>query len=289
MLRQVGSSIEKASLCMGRKWLEKGSSRIEATISRGFKRGRLERVFSEVAQHLSDCREQGSYYEAGDTGLEVGFALSRLEAPTLACPFLEQAIKDYYKARNSGEKQGPILTVTPRWAYQVAECNYRLGVCNSNLGKYSAGAANLRRAARAFKVMNYHKKAGESFLMMGSALRDYGLATERIRLLNMALAKYELANESFREGVEWEEQGAEVGLGVVYISSATALLAMGRIDEVVEGYPGAMEILQRHGDPVYVRNASLIYEQALRIKAIVADGRSHPDPPKPDATSEDSL
>lgn len=229
--------------------------------------GRVAEALETYEKALAAHREAGDHQAAAALGYDVGYGLYAAQDYERASLFLENAIRDYYKASRQPSKDGVPHGVFAQCALDNAnECRYWLGCSQANAGDYPKAIANLRRAALCFQVNHFEKRSGDSFLMWGAALRDYGLDTNRERLLRMALSKFDAARDMFAQAESWREGDAGVGLGQCYLSSAAVYGALGDHDAVIAGYPEAKRVFQERGDAQQRRWCEETYQAALRAK-----------------------
>lgn len=230
-------------------------------------KGRLAEAADYFRRAIAGHRQFRNYQDAADLGYDAGFAMYENARHDEARTFLEAAIHDYRMVANQGSWDGtPQYAVTASALINAAECYFLLGRSQAATGQYPTAIRNLRKAAMKFMVEHHEKRAGDGFLALGAALRDYGIETKRERPLRMALVKFDLASQHYRKAVRCGENGAETGPGVVYISAAPAFFALGRYREVIDAYPKVGSLLRKYGNEQQIRWASETYEEAHTLK-----------------------
>lgn len=241
--------------------------KLTARAGEALRRGNLDDALGTYRQAITGYRDVEEHEAAAMLGLEVGQGLYKTHRWAAACDFLDAAIQDFYKS--SGEPSRgmfPQGVVTESALLNVAMCEYWLGCCQSKLGLYPQAIANSRRAAVNFAVRHHERQAGDGFLMWGAALRDYGLKADRPRLLPKALEKFETAKQKYEEAVKWGDDEAELGLGQLFLSSATVYFALADYETVISGYARARDIFRKHGDAQQQAWCEELYQGALKAQ-----------------------
>lgn len=230
--------------------------------------GDLEEAARLHEQTIKSHRVSARYEQAADLGLDVGLKFSRAGSHEMACSFLEGAIRDYYLSTKEPFHEGvPKGVLIETGLLNVGECRFHLGVSQSKLERYPQALRSLRKAAVKFRSSNVEIRAGDSYLMWGAALRDYGFKTNRDRLLRMALAKFEMATKMYAEAESIRLGCAGVSPGQVFLSSADVYVHFGEYDRVILAYPKAKSVFDKFGNKQQRQWCEGTYRDALQAKA----------------------
>ncbi len=111
-------------------------------------------------------------------------------------------------------------------------------------------------------------RAGESYLMLGAALRDQALEQDSSSLFLAALDKFNAADRLFFQALKPGNGGVEAAFGQSYLSSAPAYLALGDCDTVINRYPKAMAVFRKYGNQQQQRWCEGHYQTALFMKTV---------------------
>jgi tetratricopeptide (TPR) repeat protein len=241
---------------------------LEAEAELWLQQGDVDNAAENFQQAIVAFRRDGECWEAASLGHRFGRTLVKAQRWEKGYSFLERAIPDYHAASKRPSKEGAAQhAVLESALLNVADCRWWLGYGLFWSARYPEAIVNLRRATLAFDAWRQHRRAADGYLMWGNALTNYGLATKKERPLRMALKKFALAEESFKEAQTCGEQGAELARGQCFLSSATALLALDMPDAIVEGYPAAKAIFGRYGDEKQRAWCEQTYRTAAAAKA----------------------
>jgi tetratricopeptide (TPR) repeat protein len=185
-----------------------------------------------------------------------------------ACHFFEGAVGDYVRCTERAGTEGLPADATELRPLNTAECRYWLGCSQSAIGRYPEAVANLESAAAQFEVSHTPLRAGESYLMLGAALRDQALEQDSRSLFLAALDKFDAADRLFFQALKSGNDEAEAAFGQSFLSSAPAYLALGDCDTVINRYPKAMAVFQKYGDRQQQRWCEGHYQTALCMRTV---------------------
>ena len=250
-------------------WFGRKSSpaKLVAKGERAFDSGDFTGGLDYLRRAISEYRNLADFRAAASLGQYTGRELQAAQDWEASCEFLEGAITDWFLASSQpdpGVSQGVLVEVA---LLNVAGCEHLLGFSLKMLEQYPKAIRNLRKAARCFAVNHREKEAGDSYLMWGTALRDYGFATQRERLLVMAARKFETAGTWFKDAIRWKEEGGEQGLVQCFLSSRSALFALGRVQEVIDTYPEIQKLARDYGDTYMQTECERAFQEALAEQA----------------------
>ncbi len=217
---------------------------------------------AELVADATRDRENGRFDEGFDKHER---AISSFKS---ACHFFEGAVNDYLRCTERAGTQGLPADAIERGLLNTAECRYWLGCSQSAIGRYPEAVANLVSAAAQFETSHMPVRAGESYLMLGAALRDQGLEQDSGSLFRAALDKFNAADRLFFQALKSGNDGVEAEFGQSYLSSAPAYLALGDCDTVINRYPKAMAVVRKYGSQQQRRWCEGHYQTALCMNAI---------------------
>ena len=185
-----------------------------------------------------------------------------------ACDFFEEAVDDYVRCtERAGTEELPANAVERR-LLNIAECLYWLGCSQSAIGRYPEAVANLESAAAQFETSHITVRAGESYLVLGAALRDQALEQDSGSLFLAAIDKFNAADRLFFQALNSGNDEVEAAFGESFLSSAPAYLALGDCDTVINRYPKAMTVFRKYGNQQQQRWCEGHYQTALCMNAI---------------------
>ena len=185
-----------------------------------------------------------------------------------ACHFFEGAVDDYVRCTERAGTEGLPADAIERRLLNTAECRYWLGCSQSAIGRYPEAVTNLESAAAQFETSHIPVRAGESYLMLGAALRDQALEQDSGSLFLAALDNFNAADRLFFQALNSGNDEVEAAFGQSFLSSAPAYLALGDCDTVINRYPKAMAVFQKYGNQQQQRCCESHYRTALCMKTV---------------------